>query len=582
MVIGMHDSPASVRATQQWRGSARSFFQKKAALLALAAGLFVAPAAVADAITYLETHQNGVNGVQGLSGISDVAVSPDGKFVYTASYISGAVSVFARDVATGQLTYGSTLGGILNAFSVDVSSDNKSVYVASPGGQVYAYARDATTGALTPVNSATGAPTAGFVSVSASPDASTVYGVGGSPSGLVVFGRDAATGAIARVADYADNTNGHALDQAFGPTISPIKNIATSADGRFVYVTATLDNAVSLFSRDAATGTLAQVAVYQDGVGGVDGLQGASSVKIAPGGKHLYVSGQGESSVATFDIDAVSGALTYVGKVTNGTAGITSLLGARSLAISPDGKYVYVSAINSNAVSVFDRDATTGLLTFNMAATNAVAGVTGLLGPSGMSTDPLNRHLYVAGQQSQALVAFTLPTPSVQLSVSQATAAFNGSASTLDPQLQLFDSDSAQLASATVSIGSGFVNTDTLAVQSIAGITAAYDAATGVLSLTGAASLADYQAVLRTLSFRSGLDPSVPDGGYSSRTITIAVSDGSNTSAITSIAVTVGPASAAPVTPSTPVAIPTLSEWALILMSTLLALFAATRLQRRR
>lgn len=562
-----------------WKTPARPLLRRAASLLALAANLLVALPASANAISYLETHTQGVAGVNGLSGISDVAVSADGKFVYTASYASGAVSVFERNPATGQLTYRSSTNGITNAFSVDVSADNKSVYVASPGGQVYAYSRNVTTGALTAVNTATGAPTAGFVSVSASPDAATVYGVGGNPSGLVVFSRDTATGSIARVADYADNTNGHALGQQFGPTTSPIKNIATSADGRFVYVTSTSDNAVSLFSRDATTGTLTQLAVYQDGVAGVDGLQGASSTKISPDGRHLYVSGQGESSVAVFGIDATTGFLAYAGKVTQGSGGISSLQGARSLAISPDGRYVYASAINANAVTAFDRDATTGLLSFNMAATNAVGGVTGLTNPSGMATDPLNRHLYVAGQGSHSLVAFTLPTPSVQLSATQATAAFNGGASVLDAQLQVFDADSPQLASATVSIGSGFVNTDALSVQTVAGIAASYNAATGVLSLTGTAPLADYQAVLRTLSFRSGADPSVPAGGYSSRSIVIAVSDGANTSALAAISVTVGPAATAA---AAPVAIPTLSEWGLMLLSSLFAAFAFMHLRRKR
>lgn len=39
----------------------------------------------ADAVTYIESYTNNVNGVTGLQAISDVAVSPDGKFVYAAS-----------------------------------------------------------------------------------------------------------------------------------------------------------------------------------------------------------------------------------------------------------------------------------------------------------------------------------------------------------------------------------------------------------------------------------------------------------------------------------------------------------------
>lgn len=500
----------------------------------------VAAHSQADAITYVETQTNNVNGVTGLLGISDVAVSPDGKFVYAASYQASAISVFERNAETGRLTYRSTNTGVSAAFSVDVSSDNKSVYAASPTGSVvYAFERNLTTGALTSIGSASGSPTGGFVSVSVSPDSKTVYGIGGSPSGLVVFSRDTGTGAIARAADHADNTNGYALGQVFSPTGSPIKNVASSADGQFVYVTSTTDNAVTLFSRDATTGALTQVAVYVDGIAGVDGLQAASSVKLSPDGQHLYVTGQGESSVAIFGVDEITGELTYITKVTNGVDGITNLQGARSLAISPDGRYVLVSAINSSSVTAFSRDAATGLLTIDSVAINAVNGVTNMSSPSGMATDPLNRHLYVAGQVSNSLVVFSLPTPAIKLSANTATAIVSGPAITLDPQLEVFDSDSPSLASATVTINSGFINTDALAVQTVAGITAAYDTATGVLTLNGVAPLADYQAVLRSLSYQAGADPSLGQGDSSARLISIQISDGENTSAAVVIEVTV-------------------------------------------
>ena len=517
----------------------RKFFKVLTLGIGLNLVLGVTPS-FADAVTYLESYANNVNGVTGLQGISDVAVSPDGKFVYTASYQASAVSVFERNPDTGQLTYRSTKTGLSAAFSVDVSSDNKNVYVASPTGSVViALSRDITTGALTETNRLGGSPTGGFVSVSTSPDAKTVYGIGGSPSGLVVFNSDANTGSITRLADYADNVGGNALGQVFSPTGSPIKNIASSADGNFVYVTSTTDNAVSLFSRDTTTGALTLVSVYTDNVASVDGLQAASSAKLSPDGKNLYVTGQGESSVAIFSVDSTSGELTYLAKVTHGVGGVTNMQGARSLTISPDGKYVLVSAISSSSVTAFLRDSTTGLLTFDSEVVNSVNGVTNFSAPSGMSTDPLNRHLYVAAQNSASLVVFSLPTPAVKLSVTSQTATVSGPAVVLDNQLAVLDSDSPDLVSAQVSISSGFIATDALAVQTVAGIAASYDAATGVLSLSGVASLADYQSVLRSLTYQAGADPTLNTGDSSERTISIVVSDGDNSSATSSLVVTV-------------------------------------------
>lgn len=496
---------------------------------------------LADAVNYIEKHTDNIDGVLGLSGISDVAVSTDGKFVYTASYASSAVSVFERDLITGQLIYRSRTTGISAAFSVDVSNDNKSVYAASPGGMVYAYSRNLTTGELTLVNSVgTNGGTAGFVSVSVSPDSKHVYGVGGSPSGLVVFERDQDTGAITVLHDYKDNTDGYDLGQLYGPQISPIKNIVTSANGLFVYVTSTADNAITLFSRNVITGALTQVAVYKDGVDGVDGIQSASSAKRSPDGKHLYVTGQGEHSVAVFSIDSTTGELTYLDKMTNGVGVVDKLAGARSLAVSPDGRYVLASAITDSSVNVFVRNATTGLLTLDSVVTNNVNSVTGLNGPSGMSTDPLNRHLYVAGQLANSLVVFSLPTPAINLSTNTAIAEVQGAAVTLDNMLEIVDADSNNLLSAAVSVENGFISTDKLAVQTIAGISAAYDSATGVLALSGTASLADYQAVLRTITYQAGADPSLESGESSFRTIGLQVTDeDGNTSATVNINVTV-------------------------------------------
>ena len=85
---------------------------------------------------------------------------------------------------------------------------------------------------------------------------------------------------------------------------------------------------------------------------------------------------------------------------------------------------------------------------------------------------------------------------------------------------------SVNLTAATVSISAGFVQGDALSVgSSQAGIASAYNAATGVLTLSGAASLAAYQKELNSVAYAS------PHATASSRTITWSVNDGVNTSA---------------------------------------------------
>jgi hypothetical protein len=67
----------------------------------------------------------------------------------------------------------------------------------------------------------------------------------------------------------------------------------------------------------------------------------------------------------------------------------------------------------------------------------------------------------------------------------------------------LFDSDS-RLAGATVRFASGFQSGDTLAFTNQRGITGTYDSGTGVLTLTGNATVPDYQAALRSVTAPGG------------------------------------------------------------------------------
>ncbi|WP_144036513.1 beta-propeller fold lactonase family protein, partial [Sphingobacterium psychroaquaticum] len=489
-----------------------------------------------NALTFVEVVKNGANG---LSGVSDIAVSADGKFVYSAAYSNSAVVCFNRDVYTGKLTYSSIIRngiggitGIVSAFSIAASSDNKSIYVASPSGNITAFSRDVTSGALSFVNTVRAGignamTIGGFVSVYVSPDGKWVYGIGGQTSlGIAVFSRNPDTGAITFIQQQVHAANGNELNQDYSPTSSPIKNIATSKDGQFLYVTATISNTVSVYSIHQTTGFLTLVKVYKDGASGVDGIMGASSLLLSPDGKFLYVSGQKENAIAIFSVDQNTGMLTYVNKVANNVGGITSLNGVRSLAVSPDGKYVYASAITSNAVTAFRRDASSGLLTLSTVLKDGEGGVDGLASASGMMMDPLSRHLYVAGQGDAGIAVLLSSVPAVVLSTNEVTTANNVSV-VLDAGLEINDSDSEYLISATVKVSAG-MSGDILSVTPQHGIIGVYDANAKTLSLTGRATLSQYRDVLRSISYTPSVDPNVTPGTISYRTIAINVLDEDN------------------------------------------------------
>nr|MDZ8003905.1 hypothetical protein [Nostoc sp. DedSLP05] len=96
-------------------------------------------------------------------------------------------------------------------------------------------------------------------------------------------------------------------------------------------------------------------------------------------------------------------------------------------------------------------------------------------------------------------------------------------ATAIDSGIILSDVDSANLASATVKIASGFVSTqDTLNFTNQNGISSSYNSSTGVLTLTGTATVADYQTALRSVTYSNSSD----NPSSVSRTISFVVNDG--------------------------------------------------------
>jgi uncharacterized repeat protein (TIGR03803 family) len=101
-----------------------------------------------------------------------------------------------------------------------------------------------------------------------------------------------------------------------------------------------------------------------------------------------------------------------------------------------------------------------------------------------------------------------------------------GAAVAVDAGLGVSDAESATLAGATVAISAGFLAGDVLNFVNQNGIAGSYNAGTGVLTLTGSASLADYQAALESVTFIStSSNPSDWDTDLS-RTVSWTVTDG--------------------------------------------------------
>jgi hypothetical protein len=92
------------------------------------------------------------------------------------------------------------------------------------------------------------------------------------------------------------------------------------------------------------------------------------------------------------------------------------------------------------------------------------------------------------------------------------------------PSITVNDVDSGSLSGATVAISAGFTAGDLLSCSTQNGISSTYNAATGVLTLNGTASVDQYQAALRSVSYSSSSNNSTVSSA--SRTISWVTNDG--------------------------------------------------------
>jgi VCBS repeat-containing protein len=129
-------------------------------------------------------------------------------------------------------------------------------------------------------------------------------------------------------------------------------------------------------------------------------------------------------------------------------------------------------------------------------------------------------------------VAAVNDAPELSSADAAALAFTEGDAATrMTPRLVVFDVDSASLVGATVAL-SGFVaGQDVLGFTNQNNITGAFDAATGVLSLSGSASVDDYQAALRSVTFRNTSE----NPNTRARSASLRVDDGANDERLSNI-----------------------------------------------
>jgi YVTN family beta-propeller protein len=242
------------------------------------------------------------------------------------------------------------------------------------------------------------------------------------------------------------------------------ESVTVDPSGKFAYVAnfgdeQDSDGSIATYTINAMTGAL----TYTGGISGnTPTFCCFESMAVNPSDKFAYVANGGccSTSVSMYDINATTGALTIIGTIAAG--GIPN-----SVAVNPSGKFAYVTTAgetfgSAGNVSMYTIDATTGIL----ASIGKIAAGTG---PNFLAVDPAGKFAYVTNAASNDVTMYTIDAATGALASTGTIAAGTGPDSVaVDPAGKF-----AYVANWTGSDTDGSVSMYTI------------DAATGVLTPTG-------------------------------------------------------------------------------------------------
>ena len=271
------------------------------------------------------------------------------------------------------------LAGALLLSALALAAAAAPAHAAAPGG--FAPASCLLVGGGAPCGSVTDA--AAPYGIVVAPDGKNAYATDFNSNSLLIFDRDATTGALTRKEGTAGclKTGPPTATCAGGARhISLPQGIAFDGDGRTLYVANAGTGTISVLTRNE-DGTLAQkegtagcVARELADCGDARGLTNPYNLAVSPDGEHLYAPSYGSGYVTGFSIDA-DGTLTALTDGAGGKGCVgneagpddcavgRALDGSYPITVSGNGETVYVGVYDSYGVVALDRDPATGRLT---------------------------------------------------------------------------------------------------------------------------------------------------------------------------------------------------------------------------
>ncbi|MEO8352216.1 MAG: beta-propeller fold lactonase family protein [Chthoniobacteraceae bacterium] len=336
-----------------------------------------------------------------LAGVTSVAISPDGRFLYSAAFFQGTVATFQRNPETGELVQDDviTAPNLNAAVSISLSRDGAHAVVSAfQANAITLFSRDAETGRLTQRDAVSegedGASGLNFV----------VRGVF-SKDGRFIY--TASSGGIG-VFEIVDNQLKFIQIETAEGQLQGMRDIRLSPDGKTIYAAGTVSNSLAVLHPDPETGKLQTVQTFNNQIDDLPSLGGVFYIACSPDGKNVYTnSGRfgGENAVSVFEV-LEAGELKFIEAHTNGVDGFDGFVGGNGIGVSPDGRMVYALATISDQMARFSRDQTTGKLT--LLGLQSV-GPFSEQGSATLCVSPDGKFIYVADESSSAIVVFAAP-----------------------------------------------------------------------------------------------------------------------------------------------------------------------------
>ncbi len=295
---------------------------------------------------------------------SFLALTPDRRTLVAVNELvsyddkpSGALTTFARDVATGALTRigeRASLGGAPCYASIDATGAHALVanYV---GGNVAVFPL----GARGP-----GEATAQVQHVGKGPNRARQAGPHAHCILLDKANRFALSAdlGIDRIRVYRYDATRGTLTPARQPEVALTpgagpRHLAFAPDGGTVYVANELDSTLAAFRYGSASGSLVLQQVLSTRPAGAAGDNFPADLHVHPTGRFVYLSNRGDNTIAVFSVAPGTGRLALVQSVATGGHW------PRNFAIDPAGHLLLVAHQRSDSITSFTIDARTGHLT---------------------------------------------------------------------------------------------------------------------------------------------------------------------------------------------------------------------------